>query len=307
LNESFFLGGNGWTLRGRKRSVLDDFRHGFQLELNRDENGLFLYKKSIGNVSSRPLGTSYKETSYAHQHKNVLFVTVDCFHDKGYEFQDNAQGLGGEGTVTVTVEDTHLTWFKSVLQEARQDSSIKHIIVQAHVPILQPVRKINSSGQFFDFGSDSQFWKTMEEYNVDVYLAGEVHATTVSKQKDSNVLQVVSRGNQFSNFLSIQVTNETLTIQAFNEVGVDSHEYVQYGELVVDKKGKYTQIEAEGVLKPVSVDSALIRFDFETTLPLNEREVVGLWHDTGPISSMITMRDTECFQAMENRGELGRE
>jgi len=236
----------------------------FQSELNRDENGFFLYDESIGNISSRPIGTPYEETSYAHQHKNVLFITVDCFYDTGYIFQDNAQGLGGEGTVTVTVEGTHLIWFESILQAARQESSIKHIIVQAHVPILQPVRKVNSSGQFFDHGGESKFWKLMEDYNVDAYLAGEVHATTVSKQENSNVLQVVSRGNQFNNFLSIQVTENTLTIHALNRVGVNNHEYVEYGELVVDKTGSDTQIMAKGILKPVSVDLALVALTLKT-------------------------------------------
>lgn len=276
------------------------------MELNRDEDGKFLHSKSIGRIPSRPLNTPYENTSYAQQHKNVLFITVDCFHDKGFNFRDDVQGLGGEGAITVTVEGPHLSWFESILKEARDDSSIKHIVVQAHVPILQPVRLVKSSGQFFDNGGDSEFWKTMEKYNVDIYLAGEVHATTVSKQKDTNVLQVASRGNQFNNFLNIQVTDDSITILALNEVGVNSNDYEQYGELVVDKTDSKIQISAEGVLEPISVDSALIRFDFESLFPLSAHEVIGMREKDEPIVSTIDMRGMNCFQAMTNKGGLGR-
>ena len=146
----------------------------------------------------------------------------------------------------------------------------------------------------------------MEQYNVDIYLAGEVHATTVSKQKDSNVLQVASRGNQFNNFLNIQVTDDSITIRALNEVGVNSNDYEQYGELVVDKTGNKIQIAAEGILEPVSVDSALIRFDFESTFSLNTYEIIGMREKDEPIVSTIDMRGMNCSQAMENKGGLGR-
>jgi len=288
-------------------SALDSYRHGFQLELNRNTtNGMFLHRKSIGRIPSRPLGTPFEDTTYAQQHKNVLFITVDCFYDKGYDFRDNAQGLGGEGAITVTVEGKHLAWFKSILKEARNDLSIKHIVVQAHVPILQPVRSVQSSGQFFDHGGDSEFWKAMEEYNVDLYLAGEVHSTTVSKQTDSNVLQVASRGNQFNNFLNIQVTDDSITIRAMNEIGVDSHDYETFGEIVVDKTGSDIQISAEGVLELVSADSALIRFDFESLLPLSTHEVIGMRGKDEPIISTIDMRGMNCSEAMTNKGGLGR-
>jgi len=152
------LGGNGWGVGSDKVAVLQDYRDGFQKELNRKENGEFLYSEpiGIGNAPSRPLGTIYENTSYARTYKNVLFVTIDCFHSKGSGFMDREEGLGGEGSVTVSVEDEHLTWLEEVLKEAQKDDMIRHIIVQAHVPVLQPVRKVNSSGQFFDRGSDSK-------------------------------------------------------------------------------------------------------------------------------------------------------
>jgi len=150
------LGGNGWEETSTKTAVLEYYRDGFQKELNRNESGDFMYSEPIGNADSRPIGTIHENTSYARKYKNVLFVTIDCFHSKGYNFEDREAGLGGEGSVTVSVEGKHLTWFEEVLKESQNDEMIKHIIVQAHVPILQPLRKVDSSGQFFDHGSESK-------------------------------------------------------------------------------------------------------------------------------------------------------
>jgi hypothetical protein len=305
------LGGNGWMPGSSKKSALNAFREGFQLELNSDGDGNFLYSKPIGNMPSRPFGTSHENTSFALQHKNVLFVTIDCFHDKGRVFQNRAKGIGGEGSVTVTVEGKHLEWFENVLKEARNDDSIKHIVVQAHVPILQPVRKVDSSGQFFDFGENSKFWKVMETYNVDIYLAGEVHATTVSKRTNSNLLQVVSRGNRFNNFLGFTVTDDSIEIKAFNEVGSNpqnvNNTYTQFGELLLDKSNEETKIEATGVLELLSIDRALIRFDFERIFPFNSRQVIGLCDKHKLYLSEKKIRGVLSNQSMHNKGSLGRE
>ncbi len=151
------LGGNGWELTSTKAAVLEDFRNGFQKELNRNQEGFFLYMEPIGDAPSRPIGTTYRDTSFALKFKNVLVITIDCFLSKEENFEDREAGLGGEGSVTVSVEGKHLDWFRNVLQAGRNDVSINHIIVQAHVPILQPVRKIDSSGQFFDHGEHSEY------------------------------------------------------------------------------------------------------------------------------------------------------
>ena len=104
-----------------------------------------MFVDPIGKALSRPFGTQYENTSYAQRHKNALFITIDCFHDKGSYFLDRKNGLGGEGSVTVSVEGEHLQWFENVLREAQNDDDIKYIIVQAHVPVIHPVRKINVS------------------------------------------------------------------------------------------------------------------------------------------------------------------
>ena len=74
-------------------------------------------------------------------------------------------------------------------QRSHKESSIRHILFQPHVPVIQPVHEITCSGQFMDYGEKSAFWKIMVKYNVDIYLAGDVHANTVTKDPDSNLLQ----------------------------------------------------------------------------------------------------------------------
>mmetsp|Transcript_15318 Transcript_15318/g.28840 ORF Transcript_15318/g.28840 Transcript_15318/m.28840 type:complete len:721 (-) Transcript_15318:47-2209(-) len=305
------LGGNGWNPGSSKHSALHAYREGFQLELNRNENGDFLYNQPIENAPSRPFGTPHENTSYALQYKNVLFVTIDCFHDKGYVFQDRSNGLGGEGSVTNTVEGKHLEWFERVLKQARDMESIKHIVVQAHIPIFQPVRKVGSSGQFFDMGEKSEFWKVMETYNVDIYLAGEVHATTVSKRTSSNLLQVVSRGNQFNNFLGFSVTDDSIQIKAFNEIATHHQNvnktYTEFGELTVVKTDAETKIEATGILELLSIDKALIRYDFERTFALNSRQVIGMGDKHNLLHTQKMIRGVSSKQSMRNKGSLGQQ
>ena len=77
--------------------------------------------------------------------------------------------------MTCTLTGNHLTWFGNVLKEANDNSQIRHVFVQAHVPIIQPVRKMACSGQFFDEAENSEFWKLMRKYHVDIYFAGKAN------------------------------------------------------------------------------------------------------------------------------------
>ncbi len=144
------IGGNAWQSGSSKMTNLDTYRETFTESFNEDSNtGEFLFKKPIGSTTSRPVGTPFSKSSYAYQHKNALFVTVDAFHTVGSNFIDKKNGRGGEGAVTCTLTGNHLTWFGNVFREANDNSQIRHVFVQAHVPIIQPVRKMACSGQFF--------------------------------------------------------------------------------------------------------------------------------------------------------------
>jgi len=263
--------------------------------------------------------------SYAYQHKNVLFITVDAYFQMPQNYFDREKGLGGEGKVTCTVNGDHLSWFENVLIEARKDNTVKHIIVQAHVPVLQPVRKVNSSGQIMDYGEDSEFWQTMVKYKVDAYFAGEVHATTVTKDTSSNLLQIVSRGNSMDNFLKVEVTDSTLEITAYNEIGPKpkyNMNYKVHGSLLLDKAVESTVestfttsprvqlstvIHSSGILKLVDTASALIHFNFGKTIPLRKRQVIGMKNDEGLNVKSITVRGRKCSDSLPNKGSFGQQ
>lgn len=181
-NDSFFVDRPGFT----KVHTIPQARKAFGNAFNRnDNNNVFSFDyqpwfrdDNSDDVLSRPLGTKYENTTFAYVHRNVLFVTVDAFEiiaDGSSNFIDRENGLGGEGAVTCTVDgdEGHLGWFENVLRKGRDDPKIRHVIVQAHLPIIQPIRKTFCSGQFFDYGEESNFWNLMNEYGVDLYFAGE--------------------------------------------------------------------------------------------------------------------------------------
>ena len=235
------LGDNDWN--SHKVKYLRSFRQGFAESFNLEPTtGDFLFDKNIRTVPSRPLETPYRQTSYAYQHKNVLFITLDVFALKKDDFMDKKKGLGGWGRVTGTVTGSekggHLKWFEDVLREANKIDTVKHIIVQAHLPVIHPVRNYQSSGMFIDHGEDSNLWKAMVKYGVDIYLAGEVHSTTVTKARESDLLQIASRGNFLSNLLAIEVTDDVLNITSYKSYGRKSsfdENYVAFGNLIVKK------------------------------------------------------------------------
>ena len=176
------LGGNeGFRVTPRSKiNTIPQARQAFGDGFNRNHDNEFIFDQPWfdGDVASRPLGTPYENTTFAYVHKNALFVTVDAFEIIGegnHDFVDREHGLGGEGAVTCTVDGDgqHLLWFENILRKGRDDAFIRHILVQAHLPIIQPVQRKNCSGQFLDYGEESDFWNLMNEYGVDIYFAGE--------------------------------------------------------------------------------------------------------------------------------------
>ena len=249
-----------------------------------------------------------------------MFITVDAFRlipnlSSGQRYFERASSSGGEGVITCTVTGDHLEWFENVLIEARKDSSIKHIFVQAHVPIIQPVRKSDCSGQFLDNAKSSDFWKIMSKYEVDVYFAGEVHANTVTKDDASNLLQIVSRGNRINNFLTVIVHDEGFTVSSYNEIGTEwryNGNYTKYGEVSVNKAGNTTTMASSGSLKIVDFQNyplIQLNFDEKDTYPFHSRQIIGMKHDQFKevlLGQNITIRNETSSTGMENYGVFGR-
>ena len=197
-------GDNPWKAKTKKSYLLPDFMGTFENNINHGIDNEFLYDDQIGETSSRPFGTVFEGTSYAHIHKNTLIVTVNVLYQ-----EDPEKSISDTGTVTGSINGAHLEWFELILEEGQAHTDVKHIFVQGHFPALFPVRKVQSSGIYMDGHDDSDFIEAMRKNNVDIYFAGEVHLNTVTKDEDSNLIQITSRGTRkygifVTHFLLIQ-------------------------------------------------------------------------------------------------------
>jgi hypothetical protein len=157
------LGDNPWagaTARLRfKRNFQDVFRDVFADAYNTRPNGSSRY-------ANRPTGTPWRRTAYAVRlHPDVLLVTLDEFHKT-------------KRGVAVEVVGGQLAWLQRTLAAAKRQR-IPWVVVQGHVPVLKPVRTRGSSALSLRHGRRSPVWRTMVKGGVDLYLAGEVHATTL--------------------------------------------------------------------------------------------------------------------------------
>lgn len=316
------LGDNEWFAGSEKVKVLEQFRQSFRDGFNTNKNdGSFYYNSVFRDqniaVPSTPWGTDHKKLSYAYQYKNVLVVTIDIYEQRSnnVDYLNKKEGRGGEGTVTGTMTGVHLEWFEKILKIARESSpSIKHIIVQSHLPVKGPVRKVKSSTMNVDDGVFSDFWKVMVKYNVDIYLAGEVHSTTAMKDNNSNLVQIVSRGNKLNSFLKIEVEDDMLRVRHYNEVGLkpqNNNNYEQNGELLIDKSGNTTDIVSSGALDLLDSREALLYFDFEEIVPLGSRQVTALIQTKGSmkiglVANSTYIRRIKSTRSMPNLGKFGR-
>ncbi|MFC1596454.1 LamG-like jellyroll fold domain-containing protein [Planctomycetota bacterium] len=298
------VGDNPWPPGTAVSRHQAQFREAFAKVFNiNPDNGEFIYDKPIGKAASRPLGTKYETTSYAYQYKNVLFVTVDVFHQ-----EDPDKKSGMQGSVTGAVVGKHIKWLDHVLSEARKDSSIKHIFVQSHLPVLQPVRRVNSSGMLMDDEMESDFWKTLRKHKVDIYFAGEVHSNTVTKDPKSDLVQVVTRAKWLNNFVTVDVTDDVIDITLYNQAAPKPSDgkYDVYGKFVIDKSSGKRVFKDEGELAFLDREARLIHFDFEENFALADRQVLGLQRGPGnPFMSEVTIQGVRCDRSFANRGVFG--
>lgn len=107
-----------------------------------------------------------KGLSYSFTRENLAVITVNTFENSGDH-------------ISMSVSDKQVEWLDNRLEEY-QDKEF--IIVQGHGPVVGPVESKSSSGYMLEEGVESDFWKTMVEHDVDVYLCGEHHRITASKR-----------------------------------------------------------------------------------------------------------------------------
>lgn len=170
------LGDNFWDDRSRwsifKRREIGLFKQLWAEHFTRTPSGAPRYR-------DRPVGTIWSQTAYAVRlSPDVLLVTLDEFHRR-------------DGDVHLEVQGGQLRWLRRTLRQARAEG-VPWVIVQGHNPVLMPVREVSSSNGHIEGGRDSALWQTMARYGVDLYLNGEVHATTM-RQADG-VTQISTGG-----------------------------------------------------------------------------------------------------------------
>ena len=143
------------------------------------------FKRAFRDYLKMPLNgpEHMKGTAFYLVHNNTLIVAVDVF-EKG-------KSLQGQGDIAARVSGAQLAWLRDVLESHH---GVDHIIVMGHTPILGPVRKQSSSGLMLERGRESAMWQTLAEYDVDLYLCGEVHAITCI-EKDG--VQQIAHGGLF--------------------------------------------------------------------------------------------------------------
>jgi len=300
------VGDNPWPVGNAVSAHQEEFRQAFAKGFNvNPDGGKFMYDEPIGKAPSRPLGTKYEGTSFATQHKNVLFVTVDAFYQ-----EDPDKQIGPQGSVTGSVVGKHLAWLDHVLSEARKDDSIKHIFVQSHLPVLQPVRRVNSSGMLMDNEVESDFWKTMRKHEVDIYFAGEVHSNTVTKDPKSDLVQVVTRGRYVNNFATVDITDDKIDLTLYNQISPKASDgkFEEYGRLVIDKSSGKKTFRDEGEFTFLDREAPMLHFDFEENFAMKDRIVLGfsLRQGGNPFKSEVDIDGVTCDRSFPNRGAFGR-
>jgi PKD repeat protein len=162
------IGDNNWSAGSNKSHLVPVWKTAFARHFTLDAQGDNIYDE-------RPVGTPYEDTAYAFVRKNMLVVTVDVWYQ-----EDPNVRIAGTGSVTSAVNGGQLTWLENVLTDAKSNYTIDHIIVQGHTPVLAPVRSQSSSVLTMPGHENTQFWQTMVDHEVDLYLAGEVHHMTAS-------------------------------------------------------------------------------------------------------------------------------
>lgn len=242
----------------------------------------------INGADARPYGLPYEYGSYAYQHRNLLFVTVDLFRQD----DPNTQLHLMHGSVSPDINGAHLTWLSSLLNAAKQDASIDHVIVQGHTPVLRPVRMQITSGMMLVDREDSAFWQLLRQHDhrhggkVRIFFGGEVHAVTVSKDPDSDLIQLV-HGNPpifdgLGNYVVFQVEADRIEaeLRRFplsidgtswywqpsnpNSPGVSSvGASFSAGTLVIDASGSETRYTTSGDMALVDQRGLTMHFDFD--------------------------------------------
>ncbi|MDZ7260715.1 MAG: metallophosphoesterase [candidate division KSB1 bacterium] len=170
-----------------------------------------VYRENLKMPSNGP--NTKKGLAYYVKKENFLLITVETFeivNDSMY----------------IDVIGDQLEWFKKVLNENRD---VRFKIVQGHVPIWGDLNYRSSSRLMLNNGKQSEFYQTMKQHDIDLYLCGEFHAVTVLES--DGIWQIVhgsSWGREMVNtqdYLVAEIRNDNL--------------YLTLKRIYLDAKGDY--------------------------------------------------------------------
>jgi len=72
-----YQGDNSWLVNSTTSWLQPQFGETFSRNFNYNPYGKFRFTDSVLDVTSRPVGTQFEDSSYALIHKNALIVTID--------------------------------------------------------------------------------------------------------------------------------------------------------------------------------------------------------------------------------------
>ncbi|MFC1799798.1 LamG-like jellyroll fold domain-containing protein [Candidatus Eisenbacteria bacterium] len=257
------LGDQNWPQGSPKAGVIDAYKRAFAAAYTLDAEGKSRYDGLIGGVPQRPVGTAYENTSYAFVDGNVLFVTIDIFRFEGPDTTlDPARGV-----LSIELAPEQKGWLDRLLTEAAAINSIQFTVVQAHHPVLTPMRKLQTSCITVKDYENSSFWRLLQKHNVDVYISGEMHALTPMVDVESRIAHIVCgslKGHTAHNYLVCRASDRRLKMTVREKAG-DGTEFIyeSTGEMIIDKASGQKMISGSGRLEPIDADRILFHYAFD--------------------------------------------
>lgn len=146
------------------------------------------------------------DTAYATQlNSEVGLVSLDVFKQTSND-------------VIAQVDPQQMQWFKQKLETLNQEG-VDWKVVQFHTPVVGPVRTKGSSGLMYEGGTNSELWKVMRQYGVNLVLNGEVHDITAHQPQAGDPVQISHGGLLafgLSNYLKIDVSNDQMHLTSMD-------------------------------------------------------------------------------------------
>ena len=144
-----------------------------------------------------------------------------------------------------------------------------------------------------------------------------IDANTVLKDQHSNLFQITSTAKYFSNFLTVDVSNDSIFVTTYSEYGKKeltfNDKYKVSGTFLLRKDTQHNQtvIESKGDLAVLNSTNAVLHFNFERIVSLKDRPVPGLYEyqekakESYPVQTKVVIQGVECRHSIINHGEFG--